>query len=164
MPHAFASVKDLVNSDIIDLVVVTVKVPYHFELVSAAIEAGKNVHCEWPLGNGLAEAQQLANMAKNKGIIATIGNQMRTSPKVKYLSQLIDEGYVGTVLSSTLIGSGGNWGAETISDLAYLSDKTKGANMLTIPFAHTLAGIRDVLGELSDILGRLLTLPVLHYF
>lgn len=155
LPHAFATPQELVQSDEIDLVVVTVKVPYHYELVSAALEAGKHVHCEWPLGNGLEEAQKLAALAKEKGVSATVGTQMRTSPEVRYLRQLIQDGYVGKVLSTSLIGSGGNWGAETDDELYYLFDKSKGATMLTIPFGHTLAGLQDVLGSFANVSGQL---------
>ncbi|TVM30594.1 Gfo/Idh/MocA family protein [Oceanidesulfovibrio marinus] len=156
LPHAFATPHDLVSSDAIDLVVVTVKVPYHYELVTAALNAGKNVHCEWPLGNGLAEARKLTKLAKEKGVVATVGNQMRVAPEVQHLRRLIADGYVGEVLSTSLIGDGGNWGAETIADLAYLFDKSNGATMLTIPFGHTMAGLKEVLGDFAEVSGRML--------
>ncbi|GGF83153.1 Gfo/Idh/MocA family protein [Alteromonas lipolytica] len=155
LPFAFQSPAELVCSDEIDLVVVTVKVPHHFELVSLALNAGKHVHCEWPLGNGLEEAKKLAALAAEKGVVATVGTQMRTSVEVKFLQKLIKDGYVGDVLSSSLIGSGANWGGETSEELAYLYDKTTGATMLTIPFAHTLAGLQTVLGEIVSIGGQL---------
>src|SRR5712691_12576111 len=59
VPVAFDNHQDLVNSADVDVVAITVKVPYHFELASAALAAGKAVYCEWPLGNGLNEAQTL---------------------------------------------------------------------------------------------------------
>lgn len=155
LPHAFASPQALVASDEIDLVVVTVKVPYHYELVSAALEAGKHVHCEWPLGNGLEEANALAKLAKEKGVVATVGNQMRRAVEVQYLRRLIAEGYVGEVLSTTLVADAGGWGAETVADLAYLNDKSKGATMLTIPFGHTMAGVMEVLGPFADVSARM---------
>ncbi|MFA5496317.1 MAG: Gfo/Idh/MocA family oxidoreductase, partial [Porticoccaceae bacterium] len=68
LPHAFESADALVNSPEIDLVVVTVKVPHHHELVTAALNAGKHVYCEWPLGNGLDEARELADLAEVKGV------------------------------------------------------------------------------------------------
>ncbi len=157
LPYAFETPYDLVKFPEIDLVVVTVKVPYHFDLVSAALNAGKNVHCEWPLGNGLEEAKKLAALAKAKGVQATVGTQMRASVEVLYLKELIAKGYVGEVLSTTLVADAGQWGAETFEDIAYLYDNTKGANMLTIPFGHTLAGLQEVLGQFSAISGRLVT-------
>lgn len=153
--YAFATPQDLVSSDEIDLVVVTVKVPHHFALVTAALNAGKNVHCEWPLGNGVEEARKLAKLAKEKGVVATVGTQMRVAPEVIYLRKFIEDGFVGEVLSTTLVGDGLNWGDTTVADLAYLFDKSNGANMLTIPFGHTMAGVMEVLGEFADVTGRL---------
>lgn len=80
LPHAFENAQALVNSPEIDLVVVTVKVPHHRELVAAALNAGKHVYCEWPLGNGLAEARELAELAETKGVVAAVGTQMRVAP------------------------------------------------------------------------------------
>src|SRR6266487_4239022 len=60
VPAAFDNHQDLVSRADVDVVAITVKVPHHLELVTAAIDAGKAVYCEWPLGNGLAEAQAMA--------------------------------------------------------------------------------------------------------
>lgn len=143
LPHAFESAQALVSSPEVDLVVVTVKVPHHHELVTAALEAGKHVYCEWPLGNGLAEARELTKLAESKDLVAAIGTQMRVAPEVEYLRQLIADGYVGEVLSTTLVGSGGQWGAETDAAHAYLYDKSNGATLLTIPLgAHAVRPAR----------------------
>ncbi len=151
LPHAFENAKALVQSPEVDLVVVTVKVPHHFELVKAALEAGKHVYCEHPLGKDLEETKKLAELAESKGVVAVVGTQMVNAPEVIYLKQLIDEGYIGKVLSTTLIGSGGNWSNETIDEYYYLFDKANGANMLTIPLGHTLAGLTSVLGEFDTV-------------
>lgn len=157
LPHAFENTQALVDSPEVDLVIVTVKVPHHHELVTAALNAGKHVYCEWPLGNGLAEARELADLAETKGVVAAIGTQMRVAPEVEYLRQLIADGYVGEVLSTTLVGSGGQWGGETDAAHAYLYDKANGATLLSIPLGHTLAGMREVLGGFADFSARLIT-------
>ena len=156
LPHAFENAQALVDSPEVDLVVVTVKVPHHRELVTAALNAGKHVYCEWPLGNGLAEARELADLAEAKGVVAAAGTQMRVAPEVEYLRQLIADGYVGEVLSTTLVGSGGQWGGETDAAHAYLYDKNNGATLLSIPLGHTLAGMREVLGGFGDLSARMI--------
>lgn len=156
LPHAFESADALVNSPEVDLVVVTVKVPHHYDLVTKALAAGKHVYCEWPLGNGLAEARKLADLAEERGVVAAVGTQMRVAPEVEYLRQLIADGYVGEVLSTTLVGSGAQWSAETDAAHAYLYDNRNGASLLTIPLAHTLAGVREVLGEFDELSSCLL--------
>jgi predicted dehydrogenase len=110
VPAAFDDHRELVNSPNVDVVAVTVKVPHHLELATAALDAGKAVYCEWPLGNGLKEAEALAALAKKKGVLAVVGLQARSAPAVAYVRDLIKQGYVGEVLSTTLIGSGMGWG------------------------------------------------------
>jgi len=151
--RAFADVAELVASPDVDIVAITVKVPHHLELVKAALEAGKHVYCEWPLGNGLAEAQEMAALAKAKGVLGVVGTQARMAPEIVYLRKLISEGYVGEILSSTLVGRAGGWGA-SIADKktgGYLLDRANGATMLTIPLGHTLAALRDVLGDVAEL-------------
>src|SRR5260221_4638615 len=84
VPLAFDNHEDLVNRADVDVVAITVKVPYHFELATAALTAGKAVYCEWPLGNGLREAEKLAALAKKKGVLAVAGLQARSAPPVAY--------------------------------------------------------------------------------
>src|SRR5438105_8043116 len=86
---AFDNHQDLVDSPDVDVVAVTVKVPYHLELATAALHAGKAVYCEWPLGNGLEEATKLAALAKKKGVLAVVGLQARSAPTVAYVRDLV---------------------------------------------------------------------------
>ncbi|WP_297094751.1 Gfo/Idh/MocA family oxidoreductase [uncultured Draconibacterium sp.] len=151
LKFAFENPQVLIQSPEVDLVVVTVKVPYHFEYVKAALEAGKHVSCEHPLGNGLEETKTLADIAEKQGVVAVVGTQMVNAPEILYLKKLIEEGYVGEVKSTTLIGSGWNWANETVDDRYYLFDNANGANMLTIPLGHTLAGLTSVLGDFTSL-------------
>lgn len=148
---AYDNHDDLVNDPKVDLVVVTVKVPHHLELVSAAIAAGKHVYCEWPLGNGLAEAEKMAELAEAKGVVAAVGMQARSAPIFGYLKDLIAEGYVGEVLSVTLVGSGMNWGGAVDQPNAYTFDKSNGATMLSIPFGHTMDALCQCVGEVTEV-------------
>src|SRR5260221_12605652 len=137
VPLAFDNHDELVKSDAVDVVAVTVKVPYHLDLATAALSAGKAVYCEWPLGNGLHEAETLAALAKKKGVLAVAGLQARSAPSVAYVRDLIEQGYVGEVLSTPLIGSGMGCGPTGPPDNAYLKDKKNAATMLSIAPGHT---------------------------
>jgi predicted dehydrogenase len=156
IPIAFENPEALIASADIELVVITVKVPYHYHLVNAALEAGKHVYCEHPLGNGLEETEHLATIAARKNVVAAVGTQMVVAPEVIYLGQLIKDGYVGRVLSTTLIGSGGPWSDESIAANYYLYDKTNGATMLTVPLGHTLAGVTKVLGGFATLNAKMI--------
>src|SRR6058998_1995855 len=151
VPVAFDNHLELVNRADVDVVAVTVKVPYHLELATAALHAGKAVYCEWPLGNGLIEAETLAALAKKKGILAVVGLQARSAPSVAYVRDLIKQGYVGEVLSTSLIGSGMSWGQTVEPFNAYLNDKKNGATMLSIALGHTTDALCHCLGEVREL-------------
>jgi predicted dehydrogenase len=151
VPLGFDNHQELVNCAAVDVVAITVKVPYHLELATAALTAGKAVYCEWPLGNGLQEAEQLAALAKQMGVLAVAGLQARSAPAVNYARDLIRQGYVGEVLSTTLIGSGMGWGPVVAPFNVYLNDKTNGATMLSIGVGHTADALCYCLGEVSEL-------------
>src|SRR5438309_4029837 len=130
VPLAFDNHEDLVNSPEVDVVAITVKVPHHFELATAALAAGKAVYCEWPLGNGLQEAETLAALAKQQGVLAVAGLQARAARPVGYVRHLVRQGYVGEVLSTTLIGSGMGWGPTVEPNNVYMNDRKNGATLL----------------------------------
>src|SRR5437762_696183 len=151
VPAAFDNHQELVNSPAVDVVAVTVKVPYHLELATAALDAGKAVYCEWPLGNGLNRAETLAALAKQQSVLAVAGLQARSAPSVAYVRDLIEQGYIGEVLSTTLIGSGMGWGPTVEPFNAYLNDRKNGATMLSIAVGHTADAMCHCLGEVSEL-------------
>ncbi|WAP57910.1 Gfo/Idh/MocA family protein [Streptomyces sp. S465] len=158
VPLTFGSAGELARSEEVDLVVVTVKVPHHRELILPALEAGKPVFSEWPLGTGLAQAEELAALAEAKGVRTAVGLQARSAPPLRYLRDLVADGYVGRVLSTTMVSSGRNWGATFREGGDYLLDRAKGATLLTIPFGHTADALAMVLGEFADISATTATL------
>ena len=70
---AFHDYRAMVASQDIDAVAVVVRVPSHYEPTKAAIEAGKHVYTEWPLGRNTAEAEELATLARDRGVQTAVG-------------------------------------------------------------------------------------------
>jgi hypothetical protein len=77
----FADHEQMVTQPDIDVVAVTVKVPHHRQLVSAALAAGKAVYCEWPLGRDLDDARAMATLAAEHGVSTVVGLQARQAPR-----------------------------------------------------------------------------------
>jgi predicted dehydrogenase len=149
VPLAFADPAKLAAHPDVDLVTVSVKVPDHYDPVMAAIDAGKHVYCEWPLGRTTEEAIRMRDAAEHKGIRHVVGLQGRASPAINYLKDLIAEGHIGRVLSGTLFVNASNWG-KTI-DRAYQTDRANGANLMTITGGHNLDVLCHCLGELREL-------------
>ncbi|MFI2183868.1 Gfo/Idh/MocA family protein [Streptomyces sioyaensis] len=151
VPLTFNSAEELARCEEVDLVVVTVRVPQHLELIRPAIEAGKMVFSEWPLGADLAQAEELADLADRRGLLTAVGLQARSAPPLRYLRDLVAEGYAGRVLSTSMLGSGAYWGATYDDSHAYLLDVTSGATLLSIPFGHSVDALAIVLGEFREV-------------
>src|SRR5713226_337077 len=148
--EVFTDPEDLVSQSDIDVVAITVKVPHHRELVTAALAAGKAVYCEWPLGRDLDEARAMAALAAEKGVRTVVGLQARQAPAIEFVQQLLSDGYVGEVLSTTMVGLS-VVGGTLVQPNAYMLDKTNGANLLTVAFGHSLDILNYVLGEFADL-------------
>jgi predicted dehydrogenase len=146
----FSDHKQLVSQPDIDVVAVTVKVPHHRELVSAALAAGKAVYCEWPLGRDLDDARAMAALAAKQGVRTVVGLQARQAPAIEFVQELLRDGYVGEVLSTTMVGLSVP-GDVVGQPNAYMLDKTNGANVLTIAVGHSLDILNYVLGEFADL-------------
>jgi predicted dehydrogenase len=151
IPQAFESAAVLAASPDIDIVVVTVKVQHHKEVVTAALEAGKAVYSEWPLGNGLEETIALAGLAREKKALAVVGAQAIASPEVQFMRKLVANGKIGEVLSSTYVGSGFSWGDDILQGDAYAMDNRNGATLLSVIGGHAIAAIDTVLGDIEQI-------------
>ena len=152
---AFDNHQELVSHPSVDVVVVTVKVTDHFAVVSTALAAGKAVYCEWPLGNGLAEAVELSDLASKAGVRTAIGLQSRFSPVVRHIRALIGAGYVGKVLSSSIVGSGIAWGPKSDRNHAYMFDAANGATALSIPTLHALDAVAFAVGDFATVSAHL---------
>ena len=146
----FSDHEQLVTQPDVDVVVVTVKVPHHRKLVSAALAAGKAVYCEWPLGRDLDDARAMAALAADQGVRTIVGFQARQAPAIEFVQQLLGDGYVGEVLSTTMVGLSIP-GDVVGQPNAYMLDKANGANLLTIPVGHSLDILNYVLGEFADL-------------
>jgi predicted dehydrogenase len=151
VPFAFGSAAELVAHEAIDLVIIAVRVPLHAAAITQVLGAGKVVFSEWPLGVDTKEAAALTAQAAALATPTLVGLQSRFNPVVTYLRDLIADGYVGEVLSSSIVGSGGYWGPQTVNADEYLLDEASGATMRSIAVGHTLDALSFVFGEPTDL-------------
>jgi predicted dehydrogenase len=154
--RAFHDYKVMVREPDIDLVSVVVKVPNHHEVVMAVLGAGKHVYCEWPLGANLAQAEEMAALARSKGVKAIVGLQARGDPAIRYLHELIADGYVGDVLAVNMTMFTGGVLERPASRL-WDRDRTKGVSALTVRGIHTMDSLCYCLGEFVEVSARVTT-------
>lgn len=153
---AFHSMDDMVAHPDIDLVVVCVRVPGHYELVMKSLRAGKPTFCEWPLGATLKEAEEMAGLAREKSVRTIVGLQARSDPTVMYARELITQRYIGEVLAvhlSVLAAAQLERGPGRI----WQGQRRAGANTLTIAGGHAIEAMCTILGEFAEVSARIAT-------
>jgi predicted dehydrogenase len=148
--RAYSDDKTMDADPQVEAALVAVRVPAHYVLAKNALEAGKHVYCEWPLGANTKEAEVLAALARNMKVRTMVGLQRRASPAYLHMRELVMDGYVGQVLSvnMALMGSGV---LTRTADRTWQRDVTLGANTLTITFGHAIDALCMVVGELTEV-------------
>ena len=96
LPSVYGSHAELIAREDIDLVDVCTPSATHFDLSWAALEAGKHVLCEKPVAYDYTETQRASAFAKSKGLKTKLGFTFRYAPSMRYMKELIDQGFIGT--------------------------------------------------------------------
>ncbi|HEY7465146.1 MAG TPA: Gfo/Idh/MocA family oxidoreductase [Dehalococcoidia bacterium] len=153
---AFHDINDMAAHPEIDLIAVSVRVPWHYDLVMAGLRANKPVFCEWPLGANLKEAQEMAGLAKERSLNTIVGLQGRSDPTWMYARDLIADGYVGEVLTANMSVMSGAV-VERGGGRVWQRERKNGANTLTISGGHSIDAMCYVLGEFAEVQARAVT-------
>jgi predicted dehydrogenase len=69
----------------------------HFPMAKEALNAGKHVLCEKPLATSVAEAQQLVDLAKSKGLANCTFHNLRYYPMVQHIRRMREAGEFGDI-------------------------------------------------------------------
>jgi predicted dehydrogenase len=147
---AFDDWRKMVASPEVDAIAVVVRVPSHYEPAKAALQAGKHVYCEWPLGRTTAEAVELAGLAKANRLVTAVGLQARANPAIMHMKELIASGYIGEIMAVqvSLMRDGV---LSRPSHRMWQREAELGANTLTIANGHTTDAMRFVAGDFARL-------------
>jgi predicted dehydrogenase len=86
---------DLIRRDDIDVIDVCTPSHTHFELAWSALEAGKHVLCEKPVAYDGRDTRRAAALARERGLKTKLGFTFRYAPAVRYMRELVAQGFVG---------------------------------------------------------------------
>lgn len=157
----YASPSDLAKDPNVDLVVNVTGVQHHYDALLPIVEAGKNVYTELPLASNMEQVKDLVSRAEQKGVKTAFGMQGQTLPLTALLKDVIGQGKIGKVLSSTWTGAAGPFSEkpEPVGN-KYMLERKTGANMMSVWFLHCKLHIPSVrVLEAPTYLYARLTLP-----
>jgi predicted dehydrogenase len=134
--HAFDDEASLLTHPEVDLVAVLAPGPEHYRLTKAAIAAGKDVYCEWPLSTRTDLSEELMALANENHVRHVVGLQRRFGPSARYLQDLIRQGYVGQVRGVRMALGLDAFPPVMSEKHAWTFDPANFTNVLTIYAAH----------------------------
>jgi len=96
IPFITADARELIGHEDVDLIDVCTPSHTHFDLAWAALEAGKHVLCEKPVAYDFRDTLRARDLARAKQLKTKVGLTFRYSPAMRYMRELVAEGFVGT--------------------------------------------------------------------
>ncbi|MBI3652012.1 MAG: Gfo/Idh/MocA family oxidoreductase [Acidobacteria bacterium] len=94
---AFENYAQLLEDPTIDAVHICTPNHLHYPVVMAAIDAGKHVICDKPLALSAAEAREMRDAAKRKGVVNAVTFNYRFNALVQQAHALVAKGELGKV-------------------------------------------------------------------
>jgi predicted dehydrogenase len=97
-PEPYTEFRKMLDRKDLDAVVIATPVDFHKEMAIAALEVGKNVYCEKPMGLTPEQCRMVTNAAKSAKGIFQAGFQLRHDPNRAASMKVIHDGGIGKVL------------------------------------------------------------------
>ena len=89
--HTYSDYDKMLADPQIEAVIIGIADQFHFSAAKKAIDAGKHVLVEKPMGITIEECQQLQEKVKTSGLVLQVGNMKRFDPGIAYARQFIRE-------------------------------------------------------------------------
>lgn len=150
IPHAYGDYLEMVRRPDLDMICVSTSSVHHHALVMPAIEAGKHVFCEWPFGTNMQESLEMRDFACQRGVRTLVGLQTRYAPIVRYVRDLIADGYIGTLWSVNFDRANDQTAQKSVTREYYEFLERANAG-LRILVGHSLDTLAAYVGELVDL-------------
>ncbi len=93
--RVYADWRELLDMEALDAVIIALPNSEHHAAAVAALQAGKHVLCEKPLGLTLPECDDIISAARSAGTVLQVGHEMRHQELYRRMKMLVDQGAVG---------------------------------------------------------------------
>lgn len=165
IPKAYWDVADLVADPDIDIIDVGSRPAFRPDMVMAALNAGKHVYNALPFALTLDQAKAQADLARQKGLVGVVDAQFRWGPAALQMKQMIDNGYVGTILGFNMHLSMPLWERDGrtyplsaypeggMAPYLWLADKASGGSGWRNFGTHSTLFLSHLLGPVATVSG-----------
>src|SRR5579884_1985558 len=102
---AYADVAKMLAEADFELLVNNTSIPQHYAVTAAALRAGRHVYTQKPMTTSLAEATELIELARARGVTLASAPEHPVRPVIRKLRELVDAGAIGKVTFARVISS-----------------------------------------------------------
>src|SRR5680860_376801 len=128
--HRFGSYRELFESDVVDVLYIATPHTSHCELTIEALNHGKAVLCEKPMGIDADQVKKMIVAAKKNGVFLMEALWSRFNPSIVKVKELIEDGKIGDV--AYLNANFGFYGLDRNEDGRLLNTDLAGGSLLDI--------------------------------
>ena len=101
IPNTFSNYDDFLNSNI-NCVYISSANSDHYEQVTKAAKAGKNILCEKPLALNSSQAEEMVKVCEDNGVKLAVSYVYKFHPLIRKAKELINSEYIGKLVSVNL--------------------------------------------------------------
>ena len=159
--HAYADLAEMLKLPGLDAVSIVTPPHLHHDMGLMALRAGKHVILEKPFAVNVKQAWDLLTEARKRpGQVAMIGHEFRFAPPRRLIKELIAQGYLGKLnIATASLFTTGRPRVPGTPPPAYGpgSDLEQGGGLHKGLGSHYIDCLRDWLGDINGVMGRLVT-------
>jgi Predicted dehydrogenases and related proteins len=141
--------RDLVADPDLDAVDICLPTDLHAPAAVAALQTGKHVYCEKPMGLTADECDHMISQARQHNRILMVGQVLRFWPAYLYLKQFISGGEYGRIQTATFVRRSGipDWSK-------WLTDNSRSGGAILDMLVHDLDQILWLFGAPKRVAGK----------
>lgn len=141
-----------------DLVSIVTPVDHHYPIARAALERKRHVLCEKPFAMNVAQAKDLAAIAKAQGVVNVVNHEFRHMPARALMSRMIEDGKLGRLEHIAIQDRLPGWARDPARRLTWLTERQRGGGFLGALGSHHVDAVTHWGGPVRRVFCRLRTL------
>lgn len=162
IPRAYWDFYEMMRDPDIDIVDVGTRPSLRYDMVMAALAAGKHVYNANPFAMNMAQASDMLAEQTRRGVVGQVDAQFQWVPQIARMKELIDEGFLGDLYSVSVnchypLLAGADYHYPFVAHTgvgqpySWLADATSGASVLRNLGGHCLHGLIFLFGEIGEV-------------
>ena len=101
IPKAYSSMEDMFQDREVEIILNLTRPQDHYEVIKAALLAGKHVYTEKPLATTLEEGKELVSLARERGLLLAGAPDTFLGAAIQTCRKLIDSGFIGRPIGAS---------------------------------------------------------------